>query len=327
MRHAPFLKEIARGHRGSRALTRADSAALFGDALAGRMPEAVLGGFLVALRMKGETVDELLGLADAWYAQDAARLPRTPGPTLPIVIGSYNGARRQPNLLPLFSLLLCRLGLQVLVHGVTAAAGRTTTAEIFRALDMPARASLRAAADALAADGLAFVPLTVLSPTLARFLAWRDLLGVRHLGHSFVKTLNTFDGPALCLTGITHAPYRALLHAYFVARGQDALLLRGSEGEALASLRRLPALDWLHQGEITVLPGHEEADATAPCALDASATADYTREVLAHPHRVPATLRAQLARVLIASGAARDAPAAAALLRERLGIDGVQTSA
>lgn len=321
MRHAPFLKEIARGHRGSRALTRADSSALFSDALAGRMPEAVLGGFLVALRMKGETVDELLGLADAWYARDEARLPLAPGPALPIVIGSYNGARRQPNLLPLFSLLLSRLGLRVLVHGITTAAGRTTSAEIYGALDVPARESLPATADALTADGLAFVPLSVLSPTLARFLAWRDLLGVRHLGHSFVKTLNPFVGPALCLTGITHPPYRELLHAYFVARGQDALLLRGSEGEALASVRRLPALDWLHQGEVTALPGHEQADAAAPCALDASATAAYTRQALVNPHLVPATLRAQLARVLIASGAARDAPAAAALLRERLGME------
>ena len=46
------------------------------------------------------------------------------GRPLPVVIPSYNGARKQANLTPLLALLLSRLGLPVVVHGVTEDSSR-----------------------------------------------------------------------------------------------------------------------------------------------------------------------------------------------------------
>ncbi|MGE3772278.1 MAG: DNA-binding protein YbiB [Gammaproteobacteria bacterium] len=314
MNHAALIKEIARGHRGSRALSRADSASLFDAALTGRLPEAALGALLVALRMKGETADELQGLADAWRALPEARVALPPECALPVVIGSYNGARRAPNLLPLFALLLARLGLRVLVHGPRDVQGRTASASILRALQVPIAEELDAVPGALAASRCCFVPLDVLSPALHRLLAWREVIGVRHLGHSFVKALNPCTDRALCLTGITHPPYRELLRAYFTATREDALLLRGHEGEAIASPRRLPPLDWYRGGELVELAGEESAADPVSCAIDAASTAEYTRRALADPRLLPSTLLAQARHVLLASGGVDDAAQAAARL-------------
>ena len=61
----PLLKEIARGKHGARDLTREQSHALFAAILAGEVTGAPLGAILVALRVKGETPDELAGMMDA----------------------------------------------------------------------------------------------------------------------------------------------------------------------------------------------------------------------------------------------------------------------
>jgi len=320
MQYAPLLKEIARGQHGARPLSRVDSAGLFTDALAGTMPDGVLGALLVALRMKGETLDELLGLHDAWRAAHAPLAMPPPERGLAVVIGSYNGARRQPNLLPLLALLLTRVGLTVLIHGVRTSAGRVATREIFAELDIDTAEHLADAGAALHDRRLAFVPLEVLSPSLARLLAWREVLGVRHLGHTLVKVMNPCAGPALVLAGYTHPPYRALMEQYFAGVDGDAVLMRGAEGEAVASAHRLPAPLWCHAGTSTALTGFEEARGTAPCGLDAVATAAFTRHALTHPAAIPQALRAQLVTVLIASGAVPDESAARALLHEALGI-------
>ncbi len=50
-----------------------------------------------------------------------------------MVLPSYNGARKQANLTPLLALLLAKVGLPVVVHGVLDDSTRVTSAEIFRA--------------------------------------------------------------------------------------------------------------------------------------------------------------------------------------------------
>jgi len=321
MKHASLLKEIARGQHGSRALSRADSAALFTDALGGTMPDGVLGALLVALRMKGETLDELLGLADAWRATHVPL--HWPGATrLPIVLGSYNGARRQPNLLPLLACLLVRLGWPVLVHGVRQAGERVSTAAILAALGVDPSWSRAHAGRALATRGLAFVPIDVLSPALARLLAWRELLGVRHLGHTLVKLINPGDGPALVIASYTHGNYRQLMADACAALGGTSLLMRGAEGEAVASAHRLPPPLLCVPGATRELPGWEEARGAPLCGIDAQATADFTRRALLAPALVPRALRAQAAAVMVALGEATDPADAAGRVDAALGEGG-----
>src|ERR1035437_10006316 len=103
-----FIKEIGRGAKGARDLLRADAEVLFGAILDGKIDELQLGALLIGMRIKGESNEELLGFKAALDA-------RTPQISLPgnsprlVVIPSYNGARRQPNLVPLLALLLARV--------------------------------------------------------------------------------------------------------------------------------------------------------------------------------------------------------------------------
>ena len=60
-----YLKEIGRGKDGARSLDRAQAADLFGELLDGQVSELELGAFCLAMRIKGETPEEMAGFLDA----------------------------------------------------------------------------------------------------------------------------------------------------------------------------------------------------------------------------------------------------------------------
>ena len=111
MSYAPFIKEIGRGPKGSKPLTAEQAESLFGDMMDGRVPDLELGAIILSMRIKAESTDELLGFQRALDAR-CARLAVPAGPRL-VVLPTYNGARRQPNLMPLVAQLLARQGVPV----------------------------------------------------------------------------------------------------------------------------------------------------------------------------------------------------------------------
>ncbi|MDN6115060.1 MAG: DNA-binding protein YbiB, partial [Enterobacterales bacterium] len=128
MDYAQIIKEVGRGKNHARDISAELAQSLFSDMLAGRVPELELGGILIALRIKGESEQEMLGFYRAMQ-QRSANLALPVDMPMPIVIPSYNGARKQANLTPLLALLLAREGVPVLVHGVSQDPGRVTSAE------------------------------------------------------------------------------------------------------------------------------------------------------------------------------------------------------
>ncbi|HAV37658.1 MAG TPA: DNA-binding protein YbiB, partial [Massilia sp.] len=253
---ARFIKEIGRGVKGARSMTREDAALLYGAMLEGRVSDLELGAILLAMRIKGESVEELAGFMDA-AERSFAPLPSPPGEFAPVLIPSYNGARKLANLTPLLALLLAREGVPVLVHGVRSDPGRVTTAEILFEMGLAEAGSSADLQDAFAARRPAFMPIETLAPALAHQLSLRRILGVRNSTHTLVKILQPFEGAALRLVSYTHPEYLETLGEYFTtaapgARG-DAFLMRGTEGETVANPHRAPQIDWFHAGTRTVL--------------------------------------------------------------------------
>ena len=299
------LKTIGRGKEGARALTREQSAELFGAVFAGTVGELELGGVLIALRVKGESLEELQGALDALHTANAeAGLLVNTDSSLPLVlIPSYNGARLQANLVPLLACLLADAGCQVIVHGPTSDPARLTSAEIFEHLGLAPAGSLQEASAALSRSDPAFIPISVLSPALAFLLSLRSRMGVRNIGHSLAKLLNpTERSDALRLVSFTHPEFNTLQHDFFKANGQAALIMRGTEGECVANTRRQQAIDIVIGGDVhTVVPGQTGAGATLhalPEAKDPSATAKWIQQVLSGERKVPESIAQQVAAIL-----------------------------
>jgi anthranilate phosphoribosyltransferase len=301
---ARFIKEIGRGKNGARSMSRADAQGLYAAMLDGRVSDLEMGGILLAMRIKGESVAETAGFLDAAEASfEALAIPG--GTAAPVIIPSYNGARKMANLTPLLAMLLAREGVPVLVHGVATDPGRVTTAEVFAALGLkPAATHEQAQAD-FAAGRPSFMAIETLAPKLARVLAMRRVLGVRNSTHTLVKMMQPFAGPALRLVSYTHPEYLEMLAEYFTTaapheRGH-AFLMRGTEGETVANANKAQRIDWFHDGERTVLVEKQLDAAEAPVLpseKDAATTATWIQAVLRGDLPVPAPIAEQAAQCL-----------------------------
>lgn len=308
---ARFIKEIGRGVKGARSMSREDARDLYKAMLDGRVSDLELGGILLAMRIKGESVDEIAGFMDA-AETSFAPLPVPPGEFAPVLIPSYNGSRKLANLTPLLAMLLAREGVPVLVHGVRQDPGRVTTFEILAEMGIGPTGSTADMLDAFAARRPCFMPIELLAPQLAHQLSLRRILGVRNSTHTLVKMLQPFAGPALRLVSYTHPEYLTMLTGYFggvaPAERGDAFLMRGTEGETVANANRAQQIDWFHGGAQTVLVERDApADelAPAPEGRDAAATADWIARALRGEQPVPAPIAAQAAQCMQVARALR----------------------
>ena len=304
---ARFIKEIGRGQKGARSLSRDDAFLLYDAMLHGRVSDLELGGILLAMRIKGESVEEIAGFLDAAEAS-FQRIPAPDTEHAPIVIPSYNGARKMPNLTPLLALLLARAGAPVLVHGVARDAGRVTTAEIFEQLDIVAATSSDNVQTLFKQSLPAFLPIDVLAPAMSSLLRLRSILGVRNSTHTLVKIMQPFEGPALRLVSYTHPEYLTMLTTYFsslapVERG-DVFLMRGTEGETVANVRRAQQIEWFHYHQSTTILQKQAVafdDPALPDQADAATTARWIEAVLRGERTVPIAIAEQVEHCLAVS--------------------------
>jgi anthranilate phosphoribosyltransferase len=290
-----YIKEIGRGRDGARALDRAKATDLMGQILDGHLSDLELGAFCIAMRIKGETDQEMAGFLDATHAR--LQLISTPSPV--VVLPSYNGARKLPVLTPLLAHLLAREGLAVVMHGTATESSRVTSQEVLSIMGLSALTQLRS----VDAGEVVFAPTEMLCPGLKRLLDVRRVVGLRNPAHSLVKLMNpTTAADALLVSSYTHPEYAVSMAATFELTGARALLLRGTEGEVVADARRTPQMDAFVSGTRTPLV---EAHAGSliklpelPTDIDAASTAHYTQAVLKGELPVPAPLATQVQAVL-----------------------------
>ena len=286
-----YIKEIGRGPRGARPLTRAQAADLLGQVLDGGVTDLEIGAFCLAMRIKGETAPEMAGFLDATH-QRLALLPASDRPL--VVLPSYNGARKLPVLTPLLALLLAREGLPVLLHGMRTEARRVLASDVLVALGTPALT----APEKIASGCVAHITTATLHPGLARLLAAREVIGLRNPGHSLVKLINPCAGAAVVVSSYTHPEYFSMICDTFATLQMQAVLTRGLEGEVVSDPRRTPRIHGFVNGEHTELatqqPGTLSEVPGLPTEIDAATTADYTRRVLAGDAPVPESITRQV---------------------------------
>lgn len=288
-------------------MKREDARALYSAMLDGRISDLEMGGILLAMRIKGESVDEIAGFLDA-AETSFERIAAPAGPYAPVVIPSYNGSRQMPNLTALLALLLSREGVPVLIHGMVNDPGRVTTAEILQAMNLQFISTPQQAQEQFAKRLPAFMAIDALAPKMSDLLKLRRILGVRNSTHTLVKILQPFDGAALRLTSYTHPEYLAMLTEYFttavpVERG-DIFLMRGTEGETVANARRGQLIEWFHAHQKTMLverqaPGNELPP--LPESIEAHATAAWIEAALQGDQPVPQPIIEQVEQCLSVS--------------------------
>ncbi len=224
---APYLRRIGRGPSLSRPLDEAEAEAAMAMILDGQVEPIQLGAFLLVLRYRTETPEELAGFVRA----ARARIERPTGLDADLDWPSYADRHKQLPYFVLAALLLAEIGVRVLMHGIEGE-GPATTRAALAALGIRPCTSPGEAATRLDAAGFAYLPLESLCPELAALFGLRPLLGLRSPVNSLARELNPFAAPHQ-IQGVFHPTYLPLHQETARRLGQPrAAIFKGGGGEA-----------------------------------------------------------------------------------------------
>jgi len=288
---AHFIREIGRGKHGAKDLPREQACALMTEVLSDSVDPVALGAFCVAMRIKGESPDEIMGFLDA--TQKHLQMFSNPHDQPVVVLPSYNGARRLPLLTPLLAILLARQGHAVLVHGCNSEDSRLATEDVFSAMGIQAATQV----SAMAKGEVVYAPTQLLSPAVWKLLQVRRQTGLRNSAHSLVKLMNPITGPRLQVASYTHPEYATSMQQTLECLQAHALVLRGTEGEPVADPRKIPVMSCFVHGRkaphLEIAPESTHLTTDLPIAMNANQTADFISQILAGQIPVPPSIQAQ----------------------------------
>ncbi len=229
-----FIAKIGKGQKTWKDLTWEEAKQAMRLLIEGQATPTQVGGFLLAMRLKMESVTELAAFT-AVAREYVAPLPVPAG--LPLVdVPAYAGKQDTFHASVGAAIVAAASGAAVLLHSTELLAERPGPARVLAQLGIPTGLDPKGAAERLAATGFAFLDLALYHPPLARFLELRRELGVRSFFHPVAKMLNPARAGAQVL-GVSHPPYvEKMAEALAMLGCRRALILRGVEGDPELSI-------------------------------------------------------------------------------------------
>ncbi|WP_409313524.1 glycosyl transferase family protein [Pseudomonas putida] len=223
---AEFVRILGKGKRGARGLTREEARAAMTLLLEGKVEDTQLGAFLMLLRHKEESAEELAGFTEALRAHLQA-----PCIAVDLDWPTYAGKKRHLPWYLLAAKCLANNGVRILMHGGGAhTAGRMYTEQLLDLLQIPLCRDWAAVGNALDQHQLAFFPLHDWAPQLQRMIDLRNTLGLRSPIHSLARVLNPL-GARCGLQSIFHPGYQAVHREASRLLGDHAVVIKGDGGE------------------------------------------------------------------------------------------------
>ncbi|MCB1695852.1 MAG: glycosyl transferase family protein [Halioglobus sp.] len=228
-RFAPFVRVLGKGKSGSRSLSRDEARQAFGMILRGETELVQVGAFLMLLRVKEETGEELAGFVDA--CREEMLQPDAPLQA-DLDWSSYAGKRQQHPWFILSLMLLAQAGYRVLVHGADGhTLDRLYTETALQALGLPVADGWGQVGSQLDTVGLSYLPLRCFCRPLHELIQLRPLLGLRSPVNTLTRMLNPLRAPC-SIQSIFHPAYAQLHQATDELLGQPrALVFKGDSGE------------------------------------------------------------------------------------------------
>ncbi|MBF0687680.1 MAG: anthranilate phosphoribosyltransferase [Cellulomonas sp.] len=191
--------------------------------MSGEASPSQVAGFLVALRAKGETVDELAGLADMML-EHAHRFV-VPGRSVDIV-GTGGDRLHTVNISTMASLVVAGAGLTVVKHGNRAASSSTGTADVLEELGIRLDLPIERVASLAAEVGITFCFAGAFHPSMRHAGVTRRDLGIP-TAFNFLGPLTNPAQPQSSAIGVADARMAGLMAGVLAARGRSALVFRG----------------------------------------------------------------------------------------------------
>lgn len=224
---AQYVRIIGKGKNGARSLTYEEAYQAFSIILKQEVLDVQLGAFLMLLRIKEESVDELAGFVQATRDQlNFAPL------TVDLDWSSYAGKRKHYPWFLLAALTLAQSGYKVFMHGASGhTLNRLYTEQVLEYLGYSICQSEQDVEYELEQHNFAYLPLEAISPVLSDLISLRNVMGLRSPIHTLARLINPFNAKAT-LQAIFHPAYRSS-HQQTASRlgYQNSAVIKGEGGE------------------------------------------------------------------------------------------------
>src|SRR5579885_974213 len=198
-------------------LTTDQAAWAMKEVMSGEATPVQLAGFLVALRAKGESVDELRGLADVMLAH-ANRID-VPEPSLDIV-GTGGDRAHTVNISTMAAVVIAACGIRVVKHGNRAASSSSGSADVLEALGVDLTLSPERVAEVAHEAGITFCFAQTFHPAMRHAAAARGGRGVGTACNALGLLTNPAQ-PTYAAVGVADARLGPLMAGVFAGRGKD----------------------------------------------------------------------------------------------------------
>ncbi len=217
-----ILDALVRGE----SLTVAESSSAMTAVMNGEVSDAQLAGFLVALRVKGESVDEVVGFRDAILS---AALPLDISTDAVDIVGSGGDPVGVLNVSSIASVVVAAAGVPVIKHGNRAASSKSGANDVLTALGIDISLSPERVATVFAEIGVTFINAMVFHPGFKNAGPVRSQLGIPTIFNVLGPLCNPARPEANAL-GMANASRIPLAVGLFQQRGATALVYRGEDG-------------------------------------------------------------------------------------------------
>lgn len=217
-----ILDSLVRGE----SLTVAESSAAMTAVMNGEVSDAQLAAFLVALRVKGESVDEVVGFRDAILT---AALPLDVSSDAVDIVGSGGDPVGVLNVSSIASIVAAAAGVPVIKHGNRAASSKSGANDVLTALGVDISLPPERVSRVFAAIGLTYVNAMVFHPGFKNAGPVRSQLGIPTIFNVLGPLCNPARPEANAL-GMANAARIPLAVGLFQQRGATALVYRGEDG-------------------------------------------------------------------------------------------------
>jgi anthranilate phosphoribosyltransferase len=209
-----------------RDLSREQSSWALSEIMSGTAPETEVSEFLLALRSKGETVEELAGLVDTML-ENSLKL-ETGNDALDIV-GTGGDMIGTVNISSMASILAAATGVPVLKHGSKSASGKTGSSEMLSELGLNLELSPERVAQVFKETGITFFFALVFHPAMRHVAPIRKKLGVPTT-FNFLGPLANPAQPLATSLGVANEQIAPLMAQELAQRGRFGLVSRGNDG-------------------------------------------------------------------------------------------------
>jgi anthranilate phosphoribosyltransferase len=192
----------------------------------GEATDVQIAGFAVAMRAKGETVEEISGLVRSMY--EHANVIEVPGDTVDIVGTGGDGAKTV-NISTMSAVVIAGTGAKVVKHGNRAASSASGASDVLEKLGVNLELTPKRVVEVAEEAGITFCFAVKFHPALRHVAAARGQLGIRTT-FNFLGPLTNPAKVRAQAVGVADARMAPIVAGVFAERGHSSLVFRGDDG-------------------------------------------------------------------------------------------------